>query len=147
MSRANPEGRIVLIAGREILDMIEGLLYERVGPVALVVDLKAIMESQLEEFFYGGQIQDTVYDQLSAYRVPTDVIHYFQTTILQYLSERMSLALHGIRPAYHYSFELTGAGDIMVYEQPPTPVFGGARVQREECNDNRHSHSRDLATL
>lgn len=128
MSRAAPQARHVMLGGLQMLELIRGVLESRVGFVADFIDPRNILESLLEEFFYGGSFQDQFYEQLSAYSIATDQINFLRREIIASLSQQVRQALGDIVPANRYSFTINSAGDVMVSEVPPVPVFGGLRL-------------------
>jgi len=128
MSIAAPQARHVMVGGRMLLDLIRGVLESRIGFVADIVDPRVILESLLEEYFYGGSFQDQFYEQLSQYRVSTDQINFTRKEIIRSISEQVRGALGDISPAYHYSFQLQANGDVLVSEVPPRPVHRALRL-------------------
>lgn len=124
MSVAAPTSRHVIVGGRALMDIISGALENRLGPeTAKWIEVRGIMESLLEEYFYGGSFQDQFYETLSAMRIPTDVITYVRREIMSSMSTSMSMALGGIRPCNQYSFQLNAIGDVYVTETPPRPLY------------------------
>lgn len=128
MSRAAPAGRHVMVCGRSLCELIRGVLELRIGFVADIVDVRGILESLLEEYFYGGSFKDEFYEQLSHYRLTTDQIDFTRREILRSISEQVRGALGDIRPANHYSFQLLPAGDVLVTESLPRPNYGALRL-------------------
>lgn len=124
MSAAAPSPRHVVVGGRALADIISGALENRLGPeTARWIETRGIMESLLEEYFYGGSFQDQFYETLSTMRIPTDVIAYVRREILMSISTSVSMALGGIRPCNHYSFEVNSIGDVFITETPPRPLY------------------------
>lgn len=119
MIRPAPQPRVVLIGGRSLLELIRGVLELRVGFIADIIDVRAILESILEDYFYGGSFQDQFYEHLAAYSIPSDRIEYVRKEILRSLAEQVRLALGDIQPSCHYSFDLKEAGDLYITELPP----------------------------
>lgn len=123
MSRAAPKSRRVYLGGYSMHQLIEGVLQQRLGNMAAVIETRPILESLLEEYFYGGAIQDEFYEYLSQLRIPSDQIHFLRREITTSLGEQIAMALGQIRPCNHYTFEIDQAGDVLVTESPPFPLF------------------------
>lgn len=119
MIRPAPKPRVVMIGGRSLLELIRGALENRVGFVADIINVQSILESLLEDYFYGGSFQDQFYEHLASYSVPTDSIEFIRKEILRSLAEQVRGALGEIQPSCHYSFELKETGDLMITELPP----------------------------
>lgn len=128
MSYAAPQARHVMVSGRSLIELIRGVLESRIGFIAEIIDPQAILESLLEEYFYGGSFQDQFYEQLTQYRVTTDQINFTRKEIIRSISEQVRGALGDIRPACHYSFQLQSSGDVLVSEVPPRPLSRGLRL-------------------
>ncbi len=128
MSTAAPRPRQVLLSGRSLLELIRGVLEPHVGHVVEIINVQVILESLLEEYFFGGSFQDDFYEQLSAYRVPTDKINFIRHEVMRSIGEQVSGALGHIRPCNHYSFELLTNGDLKIIEIPPIPLHRKLRL-------------------
>ncbi len=128
MSRAAPTPRHVLLGGRSLLELIRGVMEPHVGFVVDMINVNVILESLLEEYFFGGSFQDEFYEQLREYRVPTDKINYIRTEILRSIAEQVRGVLGEIRPCCHYSFELLPSGDLRISEVPPIPLHRKLRL-------------------
>ncbi|WJJ55221.1 hypothetical protein [Xanthomonas phage RTH11] len=120
---------MVFIGGRTLTELIRGTLEKHIGHVADIIDAQKIVESLLEEFFYGGSLQDDFYEQLAAYRATTHEIEYARKEILASISQQVQSAIGIIWPSNHYSFEFIAGGDLRITETRPTPVFKPSRLQ------------------
>lgn len=119
MSRAAPKPRQVYVGGYAMHQLIEGVLESRLGGISAVIETRPILESLLEEYFYGGSFTDEFYDYLSQLRIPSDQIHFLRREIITSLGEQIQMALGQMRPCNHYSFHIDHAGDVLVSEIPP----------------------------
>ena len=123
MSWAAPKTRRVFLGGYAMRQLIEGVLQSRLGAISAVIETTPILESLLEEYFYGGSFQDEFYDYLAQLSIPSDQIHFLRREIMTSLGEQIQMALGLMRPCNHYTFELDNNGDIIVTESPPRPLF------------------------
>lgn len=135
MSAAAPSPRHVVVGGRALMDIIAGALEQRLGAETTAwIETRGILESLLEEYFYGGSFQDQFYETLNTMRIPTDVITFVRREIMNAISTSVSMALGGIRPCNQYSFQLTTAGDVYVTEIPPTPMYRSPKPQVDHAD-------------
>ncbi len=128
MSWAAPKSRAVIVGGRQMKELIRGVLESRLGAVASVIDTGPILESLLEEYFYGGSFQDQFYETLTSMRIPTDLITYLRKEILASIADQINMALGYIRPCNLYSFQLDEQGDLVITETPSRPTFQAPRL-------------------
>lgn len=124
----SPTQRHAIISGRTLLELIRGVLDQRIGHVAEIISVEAILLSLLEEYFYGGTFQDEFYEQLSAYRIPSDMIQFTRREILRSIGEQIQLVFSDIRPCNTYTFELVASGDIRITEETPRLRFPVPRL-------------------
>jgi hypothetical protein len=129
MRSVNPTVRRGVIGGRNLVELIQAVLENRIGvAVVSVLPIEGILESLLEEYFYGGTLQDEFYEMMANYRVPTTEIHFTRNEVLRSIADQVRLVFGDIRPCNHYSFEMLPGGDIMVSEETPRLPFKGLRL-------------------
>lgn len=117
-----------MVGGREMKELIQGVLTNHLGGIASVIDTGPILEALLEEYFYGGSFQDQFYETLSNMRLPTDLITYLRNEILNSIAGQIQMALGYIRPSNVYSFKLDERGDLLITETSPRPTFQTPRL-------------------
>jgi hypothetical protein len=122
MKSVNPQTRRGIIGGRTLVELIRSVLEVRIGVVAEVIDARVILETLLEEYFYGGSFQDDFYEQLSALNVPTDMIHFARREILSSIGHQVRLVFGDIRPCNSYGFQIMQSDDVCITETCPSPL-------------------------
>jgi hypothetical protein len=137
MKSVNPQLRHAIIGGRSLIDLIRSVLEVRIGFVVEFVDSRAILETLLEEYFYGGSFKDDFYDQLAPYSIPTDMVRYAREEILTSIASQVRLAFGDIRPSNQYSFQMLSSDDVQVTETAPRTQFKKSSSPEVE-HDYRH---------
>ena len=137
MKSVNPQLRHAIIGGRSLIDLIRSVLEVRIGFVAELIEPRDILETLLEEYFYGSSFKDDFYDQLISYAIPTDMIHYAREEILASIASQVRLAFGDIRPSNQYSFQMLSSSDVQVTESAPSPSFKKSTLVEAE-HDHRH---------
>ena len=146
MNTVNPQIRQGIIGGRQLIELIRSVLANRIGVVAEVLDARPILETLLEEYFYGGSFRDDFNEQLTELKVPSDMIEFTRKEILRSIGDQIRLAFGEIRPCNLYSFEMMSCDDVCITETPAHPRF--LKPSPPEVDyDHSHQDPRDLATL
>ena len=131
-----------------LTETIAEILEQHIGIAVSVLSIESILDSLLEEFFYGTSLRDDFDESLSAYGIPTDKIAYARTHVLRSLATQVNFAFEGIWPSHQYSYQFLAGGDLIITEQPSIPVFGRHTSNTWDPHENsRHSDPGHMGAL
>lgn len=124
LKSVNPTTRHGIIGGRNLLELIRSVIANSAGEdIAEIIHVDGILDCLLEEYFFGGTLQDEFRSQLTEYKVPTDIVNFIRKSIIQSICIQMRCVFGEIIPCNHYTYSRLPDGDIMVSEQTPRLPF------------------------